>query len=95
MKNINVCVKSKGCDSVVEESSDLIPTYFSQPTMVKFEEEIGTEVCENYGIGFGKQIICAHCGQVMDIEEGIKIVKCFDWVNVSDIIGEKDEDYCD
>lgn len=77
---------------IVEEGPEAIPTYFLQPTLIKFEEEIGTEVCENYGIGFGKQIICAHCGQVIDIEEGIKIVKRFDWVDVSDIVGEKDKD---
>lgn len=78
---------------IVEEGPEVMPTYFLQPTIVKFEEEVGDEVCENYGIGFGKQIICAHCGQLIDIEDGVKVVKCFKWVDVSALIGEEDEDY--
>ena len=57
---------------------------FKVPTQVAFTE--GDEEV-NYGIAYGKTIICACCGHVFKLKD-VEIIKRLSWVEFKEAIGE-------
>jgi hypothetical protein len=64
---------------------DIKELYYPFPVQVKFAQRLddGEWSEDNWGIAFHEQIICLHCGQPIDLDDDVIVVRDFaneDWV---------------
>ena len=58
---------------------------FRVPTQVEFTDGDGEP---NYGIAYGKTVVCACCGYALKLKD-VEIIKRLSWVDFTEAIGEE------